>query len=50
MKRERAASPDVVEVCADDGDAAHGGDNRAAAAANRGLFLGADQSIGVNLF
>lgn len=32
MKRERAASPDVVEVCADDGDAAHGGDNRAAAA------------------
>jgi hypothetical protein len=49
MKRERAASPDVVEVCADDGDAAHGGDNRAAAA-NRGLFLGADQSIGVILF
>ena len=49
-KRERAASPDVVEVCADDGDAADGGDNRATAA-DKGLFLGAGQkNIGVNLF
>ncbi|KAM0880981.1 hypothetical protein ACQ4PT_033216 [Festuca glaucescens] len=31
-KRERAASPDVVEVCADDVDSADGGDNRATAA------------------
>uniref|UniRef100_A0ACD5Y6Z2 Uncharacterized protein n=1 Tax=Avena sativa TaxID=4498 RepID=A0ACD5Y6Z2_AVESA len=31
-KWERAASPDVVEVCADDCDAADGGDNRASAA------------------
>uniref|UniRef100_A0ACD5YJP8 Uncharacterized protein n=1 Tax=Avena sativa TaxID=4498 RepID=A0ACD5YJP8_AVESA len=29
---ERAASPDVLEVCADDGDPADGGDNRATAA------------------
>jgi hypothetical protein len=37
-RRERAASPDVVEVCADDGDAAGGGDNRATAA-DAGLFF-----------
>jgi hypothetical protein len=37
-RRERAASPDVVEVCADDGDAGGGGEDRASAA-DTGLFF-----------